>query len=184
MPPKASMSCRGKGGSASSSLRSTTPRRSAIGISTGWSFRQRLDRQRCHPARGQLHPAESWALHLQVRGSGRTGVYSRTNWPSRCAWCRRLADLVVPGAGIGARRIAAVAGRAAADLRIQRRAAQLERLIDRRTAELTQAKDSAERALRQLQSAQDELVARRRWPRWVSWSPVSPMRSTRRSAWR
>lgn len=98
---------------------------------------------------------------LQVRGSGRTGVYSPHELaiPVRVVpafwqtwWFLALAAVL---AGL-----LLWLGLRLHNLRIQRRAAQLERLIDRRTAELTQAKDSAERALRQLQSAQDELVAR------------------------
>lgn len=98
---------------------------------------------------------------LQVRGSGRTGVYSPHELaiPVRVVpafwqtwWFLALAAVL---AGL-----LLWLGVRLHNLRIQRRAAQLERLIDRRTAELTQAKDSAERALRQLQSAQDELVAR------------------------
>ena len=98
---------------------------------------------------------------LRVRGSGRTGVYSphELSIPVRVVpafwqtwWFLALASLL---AGM-----ILWLGLRLHNLRIQRRAEQLERLIDRRTAELTQAKDSAERALRQLQSAQDELVAR------------------------
>lgn len=98
---------------------------------------------------------------LQVRGSGRTGVFSTSELaiPVRVVpafwqtwWFLALASVV---AGL-----AIWLGVHLYNLRIQRRAEQLERLIDRRTSELTQAKDSAERALRQLQSAQDELVAR------------------------
>ncbi|GMU44544.1 MAG: hypothetical protein IT479_14475 [Xanthomonadales bacterium] len=98
---------------------------------------------------------------LEVRGSGRTGVYSRSELkiPVRVLpaawqtwWFRTLALL--------ASVLLLAAGVRWQTLRMRRRAAQLERLVDRRTAELSQAKTRAEQALLQLQSAQDELVAR------------------------
>lgn len=98
---------------------------------------------------------------LEVRGSGRTGVFSRSELriPVRVLpafwqtwWFRTLVLLACA--------LLLVAGVRWQSLRIRQRAEQLERLVDRRTAELSQAKTRAEQALLQLQSAQDELVAR------------------------
>lgn len=98
---------------------------------------------------------------LEVRGGGRTGSFSRSELriPVRVLpefwqtwWFRALALL-----GVGLLLAAAARWQG---LRIRERAELLERLVDRRTAELSQAKDRSEQALRQLQSAQDELVAR------------------------
>ncbi len=98
---------------------------------------------------------------LRIRGSGRTGVMSTQElavavtvaaafWQT---WWFKLLVLALAALGLaGAARLQS--------LRIRRRAQQLEQLVARRTAELTQAKEGAEAALAQLQSAQEELVAR------------------------
>lgn len=98
---------------------------------------------------------------LEVRGGNRTGGFSAAELriPVRVlpafwqTWWFRLLGLVAAALLL----YLAIRGH---NQRIRRRAEQLERLVDRRTAELSQAKDRAELALRQLQSAQDELVAR------------------------
>ena len=98
---------------------------------------------------------------LRIRGSGRSGTMSESElaipvtviaafWQTW--WFRVLALLAFALALIVSVRMH--------NLRIRRRAQELEHLVTRRTAELTQAKESAEAALQQLQSAQDELVAR------------------------
>lgn len=101
------------------------------------------------------------AYVLHIRGSGRSGTMSESElaipvtviaafWQTW--WFRVLALLAFALALIASVRLH--------NLRIRRRAQELEQLVTRRTAELTQAKESAEAALQQLQSAQDELVAR------------------------
>jgi signal transduction histidine kinase/ligand-binding sensor domain-containing protein len=98
---------------------------------------------------------------LRVRGSGRTGVFSAQElavpvtvlaafWQS---WWFILLMLTLSALGL-------IGGVRLHNLRIRRRAEALEHLVARRTAELTHAKESAELALQQLRSAQDELVAR------------------------
>ena len=98
---------------------------------------------------------------LRIRGSGRTGEMSAEElaipvlvtaafWQT---WWFRLGAL-------GVISLVLVVGVRLHNLRIRRRAQHLEQLVKRRTAELTQSKESAEAALQQLQSAQDELVAR------------------------
>lgn len=98
---------------------------------------------------------------LRIRGSGRTGVLSARElaipvtvlaafWQTW--WFLLLALLLFALVLIISVRLH--------NLRIRRRAEELEQLVARRTLELTQAKDSAEAALQQLQNAQDELVVR------------------------
>ncbi|HWS25648.1 MAG TPA: two-component regulator propeller domain-containing protein [Xanthomonadales bacterium] len=98
---------------------------------------------------------------LRIRGSGRAGELSASElaipvsviaafWQTW--WFRLLA--------LGVFALALIIGVRLHNLRIRRRAQQLEHLVNRRTAELTQSKESAEDALQQLQNAQEELVAR------------------------
>ncbi len=98
---------------------------------------------------------------LRIRGSGRTGVIGAKElgipvtivpayWQT---WWFKLLALALSALGL-------FAGVRLHNLRIRRRAQELEQLVARRTAELTHAKESAETALAHLRSAQDELVAR------------------------
>ncbi len=98
---------------------------------------------------------------LRIRGSGRTGSMSARElaipitvmaafWQTW--WFRALA--------LGLFALVLIVGVRLHNLRIRRRAQHLENLVTRRTAELTQSKESAEAALQQLQNAQEELVAR------------------------
>lgn len=98
---------------------------------------------------------------LRVRGSARTGIMSphELHVPVRViaaywqtAWFRGLALLAVSALLLLGLRLR--------EQRMRGRAAMLERTVAERTAQLTQAKESAETALQQLQSAQIELVAR------------------------
>jgi signal transduction histidine kinase/ligand-binding sensor domain-containing protein len=98
---------------------------------------------------------------LRVRGSARTGVMSphELRIPVRVIpafwqswWFRVLAVL--------ASVLLLMLGLRMREHGLRRRSAKLEQLVAERTAELTQAKEGAETALQQLQSAQIELVAR------------------------
>jgi ligand-binding sensor domain-containing protein/signal transduction histidine kinase len=98
---------------------------------------------------------------VQVRGSARTGIIGGQTlsipvhvipafWQT---WWFKLLVLAMSAALL----VLAIRLR---DLGMRRRAQVLEATVGQRTAELTQAKERAERALVQLQSAQAELVAR------------------------
>jgi signal transduction histidine kinase len=98
---------------------------------------------------------------LRIRGSGRAGAMSAQElavavtvlpafWQSW--WFKAMV--------LGLAAVALVAALRLHSLRIRKRALKLEQLVARRTAELTQAKVTAELAFTQLRSAQDELVAR------------------------
>lgn len=98
---------------------------------------------------------------LRIRGSGRTGVMSASELAIPVTviaafWQTWTFKLLVLAMAV----LCLVGGVRLHNLRIRRRAQELEKLVARRTAELTQAKEGAEQALQQLQSAQEELVAR------------------------
>jgi len=117
-----------------------------------------VDAQRRFASYAGLSPGR-YVLH--VRGSGRSReladatlqlpvsirpAYWQTPWFAVLVVCSALTLLA--------------AGQRWYTLRMRRRAMQLEHLVEQRTAELLSAKESAETTLMQLQTAQDELVAR------------------------
>ncbi len=99
--------------------------------------------------------------NLRVRGSGRTGVFSENalTVPIKVLpayWQTSWFLLLMVLLGI----LVVYAALRLQSARIRRKAEQLQQLVDRRTGELKLAKEGAEVALEQLQTAQRELVAR------------------------
>jgi signal transduction histidine kinase/ligand-binding sensor domain-containing protein len=98
---------------------------------------------------------------LRVRGSGRNGVFGpdELEVPIKVLpayWQTPWFQLLMALAGM----LVVVAAVRLQSARIRRKAQQLQKLVDRRTAELMLAKEGAEVALQHLQTAQRELVAR------------------------